>query len=866
MKYQLLVTLVAGLLAAPCVMAQQMPQNYWRYEGTQFSDPGGQEMRSIAIGSGGVFVAEINAGVPTRLLKFTEAGVFVSTFATVFTNIHGVACDPAGNVYVLDGTAPFVNKFDSGGNLLGQWGTQGAVDGQLDIAASNGAQMIATDSAGLVYVCDPGNNRIQVYNSSGVFQRKWGSAGALPGQFAAGKPTEICVSPDNHVFASTGKVFDTLGNYVSTYYSVPSPCSVYAVAPDGMFITNYNGWSFANLSGMTGTYEGYPLASPTENSAFSKRGDLFSVNATKVSVFKREYRDASNFPVAPSIPQPAILSAVQRPATSLMDITYKVTDTDSPTVTTGLLAFKNGGQNLGQVVVPHTFIEGTASNLGTLQPRDTPLTVTWDMATDALSDTNIQMEVLAKDSRDLLGIHWINVPASGGHAAFQASAAPINDTQLYDLWLWFLATRNDVSLSTSPDTVYGTITGTTGIYAGRTLASGNSNYWYIPLTSSAGRAYACNKMSVRPISGAELARAQGGSYGFSSLTNLTVVKAVGSATNYYEGSGTNNYGESSWFSFFAPSAVDVACGSEFTLFLMSDGSLWGVGRNEQGQLGDGTLTNRNIPIQIATDVTRIAAGFYFSMFVKSDGTLWTMGQNNNGQLGDGTTSQRLSPVQVPGATNVVAVGAGGYFGQFAKVDGTLWGMGANENGQLGDGTNIDRTSPVQVPSVSGVIKVAGGGNHSIFLKNDGTLWGMGYNGNGQLGDGTSSTRYTPAAVSGGTNVTDISAGYYHTQFVKSDGTLWGVGYNGYGQLGDGTTTQRLIPVQASGAANVTRVVSGEHHTVFLCGDSSAWAMGYNGYGQLGDNTNITRLLPVQVASHVTAISAKTNHTAALATP
>jgi len=866
MKYQLLASLLAGLLAAPCVMAQQMPQNYWRYEGTQFSDPGGQEMRSIAIGSSGVFVAEINAGVPTRLLKFTEAGVFVSTFATVFTNIHGVACDPAGNVYVLDGTAPFVNKFDADGNLLGQWGTQGAADGQLDIAASNGAEMIATDSAGLVYVCDPGNSRIQVYNSSGVFQRKWGSAGALPGQFAAGKPTEICVSPDNHVFASYGKVFDTLGNYVTTYYNVPSPVGVFAVAPDGMFLTEYNNWMFAHLSGMTGTYEGYPLAYPTANSAFSKRGDLYSVNTTKISVFKREYRDAPNFPVAPAIPQPSVLSAVQRAATSLMDITYKVADTDSPTVTTGLLAFKSGGQNLGQVVVPRTFVEGTASNLGNSQPRDTPLTVTWDMATDALTDTNIQMEVLAKDTRDLLGIHWINVPASGGQPAFQASAAPISDTQLYDLWLWFLATRNDVSLSTSPDTRFGTVLGTSGIYAGRSLATGDSNYWIIPSTSTAGRTYAYDRMSVRPISGAELARAQGGSYGFSSLSNLTVVKAVGSAINYYEGWGTNNYGESNWFSFFAPSAVDVACGSEFTLFLMSDGSLWGLGRNEQGELGDGTVTNRNVPIQIATDVTRIAAGFYFSMFVKSDGTLWTMGQNGSGQLGDGTTSQRITPVQVPGATNVVAIGAGGFFSLFAKADGTLWGMGANENGQLGDGTNSQRNSPVQVPAVSGVIKVAGGSNHSVFLKNDGTLWGMGYNGNGQLGDGTYTTRNTVAPVTGGTNVTDICAGSYHSMFVKSDGTLWGMGYNGNGQLGDGTTNQQLTPVQTAGAANVTRAAAGENHTVFLCGDSSVWAMGYNGSGQLGDNTNITRLLPVQVASHVTAISAKISHTAAIGTP
>ena len=864
MKHHLLIPLLVGLIALPCAEAQQMPQNYWRYEGTQFANPGGQTMGSIAIGSGGVFVAEIHGGVPTRLLKFTEAGAFVTTFATVFTNIHGVACDSTGNVYVLDGTAPFVKKFDADGNALTQWGAQGAADGQLDIAASNGTQMIATDSAGLIYVCDPGNSRIQVFDGSGTFQRKWGNAGGLPGQFAAGKPTEICVSPDNHVFASVGKVFDTLGNYVTTFYNVPSPGNVFAVAPDGMFLTNQWGWYITHLSKMAGTNFDGAQVSPTENSAFSKRGDLFSVIGTQISVFKREYRDAPNFPVAPGIPQPAVLSAAQRPGTSLMDITYKVTDIDSPTVTTGLLAFKDGGLRLDNVVVPQTFAEGTASNLGALQPRDTPLTVTWDMAADALADTNLQMEVLAKDSRDLLGIHWINVPASGGDPAFQACAAPITDSQLFDLWLWFLATRNDVHMSTSADGNYRTIVGTTGVYTGQTLAF--SSNWDIPITSTKGRAYAYDRMGVRPISGAELVRAQAGSYGFSALGNLTVVKAAGSATDYYQGWGSNGYSESNWFTFYAPSAVDLACGSEFTLFLMSDGSLWGVGRNEQGQLGDGTTTNRTIPIKIATNVTKIATGNYHSVFVKSDGTLWAMGNNDYGQLGDGTTAPRFTPVQVPGATNVIAVGAGAYFSMFVQNDGSLWGMGENGDGQLGDGTNTQRHSPVQVPSISGVTKVTGGRSHALFLKNDGTLWGMGHNGNGELGDGTSNGRNTPAAVSGGTNVTDISTGSYHSMFVKSDGTLWGVGYNGYGQLGDGTTTQRYLPVQTSGAANVTRVAAGNVHTAFLCGDSSCWSMGDNSAGQLGDNTNIMRLIPVQVDSHVTAISANANHTGALATP
>ena len=90
----------------------------------------------------------------------------------------------------------------------------------------------------------------------------------------------------------------------------------------------------------------------------------------------------------------------------------------------------------------------------------------------------------------------------------------------------------------------------------------------------------------------------------------------------------------------AQSVTKIAAGGYHSLFLKSDGSLWVMGDNMFGQLGDGTYNNTNLPEQIvASNVTAIAAGEYHSLFLKSDGSLWAMGYNDYGQLGDGTYKQ-----------------------------------------------------------------------------------------------------------------------------------------------------------------------------------------------------------------------------------
>jgi len=311
--------------------------------------------------------------------------------------------------------------------------------------------------------------------------------------------------------------------------------------------------------------------------------------------------------------------------------------------------------------------------------------------------------------------------------------------------------------------------------------------------------------------------------------------------------------------------IDISAGSEYLVMLKNDGTVWSVGNNDYGQLGDGTTTDRYTPVQTKniTGVGEISAVGGHTVMLKDDGTVWSVGYNNNGQLGDGTTINRSTPVQMQGASGVTGVFAGGWSTLMLKDDGTVWGVGSNSSGQLGDGTyGGNRTLPVQMQGISDAVGVYMGLYYTIILKNDGTVWSVGDNHNGQLGDGTTTLRYTPVQMRNISGITSIDLGFDRTVMLKDDGTVWGVGYNFHGQLGDGTTTGRSTPVQMQGVSGVVDISAGYDHTTMIKSDGTVWSVGYNYYGQLGDGTVTERHLPVQTKNitGVVEISAVSYHT------
>ena len=319
--------------------------------------------------------------------------------------------------------------------------------------------------------------------------------------------------------------------------------------------------------------------------------------------------------------------------------------------------------------------------------------------------------------------------------------------------------------------------------------------------------------------------------------------------------------------------VAISAANRHTVYLKSDGTVWSVGKNNYGQLGDGTTTNSSVPVQVLktdgsglNEVVEISANNEHSVYLTSDGTAWSAGRNNYGKLGDGSATNSDNPVQVMDAngiemSGIVGISTGNNHSVFLKSDGTTWAVGANSFNQLGDGSSVNRTAPVQVVHANGsglknVTGVSTIGWHTVYSRSDGTVWATGHNNSGQLGDGTTSKLTTPAEVvntegNGLKDVVDLSAGHSSTAYLKEDGTVWAFGANTYGQLGDGTTTDRSTPVQVmdvngsefSGVIDISR---GAFHTVYIKEDSTVWAVGRNNTGQLGDGSTSSKDNPIQV--------------------
>ena len=152
----------------------------------------------------------------------------------------------------------------------------------------------------------------------------------------------------------------------------------------------------------------------------------------------------------------------------------------------------------------------------------------------------------------------------------------------------------------------------------------------------------------------------------------------------------------------------ISAGNGRTIALRNDGTVWAWGGNGVGQLGDGTTTNSRVPVQVQNldNITAISTSSGLSgghtVALRNDGTVWAWGRNNWGQLGDRTTTDRHTPVQIQNLSNITAISAGNSHTVALRNDGTIWAWGNNNRGRLGDGTTTNRNTPVQVVGENGI--------------------------------------------------------------------------------------------------------------------------------------------------------------------
>lgn len=296
--------------------------------------------------------------------------------------------------------------------------------------------------------------------------------------------------------------------------------------------------------------------------------------------------------------------------------------------------------------------------------------------------------------------------------------------------------------------------------------------------------------------------------------------------------------------------ADLFAGTATNCARLAGGGVRCWGSNAQGQLGDGTVTPRNLPGPITSGLafTRVVVGATHACALAVGGAAWCWGSNNEGQLGDGTQIDQLTPSQVAGGHTFTDLALGGLHTCALRSDGVVLCWGSNGNGRLGDGTaEPRRLVPTPVSGGTFTAVSASSGSHTCALGTDQRLWCWGANSAGRLGDGSVMDRNIPTLVVGGFFWTSVSAGLSHTCALTTTGAArcWGTGTSG--QLGTGSASSQSIPVPVTGGLTFASISTGGSHTCAVTPAGAGWCWGDNGSGRLGDGTQVTKLEPVEVS-------------------
>ena len=315
----------------------------------------------------------------------------------------------------------------------------------------------------------------------------------------------------------------------------------------------------------------------------------------------------------------------------------------------------------------------------------------------------------------------------------------------------------------------------------------------------------------------------------------------------------------------------TAVGAEHTCALVLFTNVWCWGANADGQLGDGTTSASTVPVRASATgglrdkiVLGITAGRAHSCALAFDldsFSAYCWGANNEGQLGDGGLSSRSRPVEV--ANDVIGIAAGAEHTCALTADMTVSCWGRNNAGQLGfDTGGAAEPTPQEVPGLSDIVTISANDNNTCAVDVDGKAYCWGSDTHGQLGDGGGASG-TPSAspqavvMTGVTNgFSRISVGRRHVCGLDASlveyGRAWCWGDDTDGQLGNGATVADFSrPAPVAGNRTFVSINAGGDSACATGVGGKGYCWGANADGQLGTGDRIGHTLPTAVdQSHV----------------
>ena len=248
----------------------------------------------------------------------------------------------------------------------------------------------------------------------------------------------------------------------------------------------------------------------------------------------------------------------------------------------------------------------------------------------------------------------------------------------------------------------------------------------------------------------------------------------------------------------------LSAGSSHTCGVTTDNRAYCWGSDFFGELGDGTRGDdspRPVAVTGGLRFRLVSVGSGFTCGLTTTDQAYCWGRNDSGQLGDGTEVEwRFVPTRVTGGRTYRDLDAGGQHTCAVTFGSRAFCWGNGREGQLGTGQAFLSFSPKRVAGGLSFDRVSAGDRHSCGETTGNRLYCWGHNPQGQLGDGTTVDRLAPVAVASSLFFAQVSAGGIHTCARTSANVAYCWGRNLFGGLGDGTEGKRLRPTPVVGPA------------------------------------------------------------------
>lgn len=190
--------------------------------------------------------------------------------------------------------------------------------------------------------------------------------------------------------------------------------------------------------------------------------------------------------------------------------------------------------------------------------------------------------------------------------------------------------------------------------------------------------------------------------------------------------------------------------NQTTFAVMSDGTLYGWGRNGSNELGNGGTFDKRKPeiIQNIPKVKQFVFNGFTGILLGVDGCVYVWGKNTYGEAGIGTTGRIAYATRLSTLDNNIGQIFNGYNAMYAvDTNGTLYGWGSNRNRQIAIDDTTGILTPTIIPNISDVMDVEKVNDTAFAYDAQGVIYGWGKNNYGQIGDNTIINVAVPFIVS-----------------------------------------------------------------------------------------------------------------------